>query len=454
MKFHAVTDIFPMMSHDEFAALVADIKGSVLHEPIWTWQGAIIDGRNRFLACQEAGVEPRYREWNGKGDLIRFVVSQNLHRRHLNESQRAMSAARLANMRQGERTDLAPSANLPKVSQVAAAEQLKVGDRTVRDAKKVIEEGVPELAKAVDEGKVAVSAAAGLLQLSAEDQKEIVAMVNREEAKSVTDARRKMAKRKMRDNPEMPDGTYRVIYADPPWDYGNHGLDQYGPAERHYPVMTTQAICAMGDKVKAMASDNSVLFLWSTSPMLPQALKVMDAFGFDYKSSFVWYKVKHNFGYYNSVRHEILLIGTRGKCMPDIDKKINSVQIIERSKRHSEKPEEFRKIIEELYPYGKRIELFARATHSNWTSWGNEILDDAAIDAEPSGDAVSTSKVHRNQNGGRDKPSAEAGVPSEHSGALVRRSYKRVNPLPRLGRARARTARTGERSRSVRDKAG
>lgn len=268
-------------------------------------------------------------------------------------------------------------------------------------------------------------------------------MVNHGEAKSVTHARRIVAKKKMRDDPEMPDGTFRVFYADPSWDYGNHGLDQYGPAERHYPVMTTQAICAMGDKVKAISSANSVLFLWSTAPMLPQALKVMDAWGFDYKSSFVWYKVKHNFGYYNSVRHEILLIGTRGMCTPDIDKKINSVQIIARSKRHSEKPERFRQIIDEFYPHGRRIELFARATHPNWTSWGNEIWDDAAVNAVPSGAAVSTSKTHRNENGGRDKARAEAGVPSERSGALVRQSSKRADTLPGMATTRGRTTRTG-----------
>jgi N6-adenosine-specific RNA methylase IME4 len=213
--------------------------------------------------------------------------------------------------------------------------------------------------------------------------------------------------------------------------------------------MTTQEICAMGDKVKARSSANSVLFLWSTSPMLPEALKVMDAWGYEYKASFVWYKVKHNFGHYNSVRHEFLLIGTRGKNTPDSDKKINSVQIIERSKRHSEKPERFRQIIDELYPYGERIELFARAPHPNWTSWGNEIPDNAALDAEPSIAAARTSQTHRNEKGSGDKPRAEVGVPSERSRALVRQPFKRANPLPRLGRARARTVRTGERSRCV-----
>jgi len=109
------------------------------------------------------------------------------------------------------------------------------------------------------------------------------------------------------------------------------------------------------------AEDDAVLFLWATSPMLENAFQVIRAWGFKYKTSFVWDKVKHNFGHYNSIRHEFLLVCTRGSCTPDAGKLFDSVQTIERSDRHSEKPEEFRKIIETLYTRGAKLELFARA---------------------------------------------------------------------------------------------
>ena len=86
----------------------------------------------------------------------------------------------------------------------------------------------------------------------------------------------------------------------------------------------------------------------------------------------MWDKVKHNMGHYNSVRHEFLLIGVRGSCQPDENQLFDSVQSIERTE-HSAKPEEFRNIIQTLYPYGTRIELFARQEHEGWDYFGNQI---------------------------------------------------------------------------------
>lgn len=128
----------------------------------------------------------------------------------------------------------------------------------------------------------------------------------------------------------------------------------------------------MGPDIQAMSEGDAVLFLWVTSPMLQYAFPLIEAWGFDYKTSFVWDKVGHNFGYYNSVRHEFLLVATRGSCTPDAPQLFDSVQSIPKSSEHSEKPEEFRSIIDTLYTHGNRIELFARRATDGWESWGNE----------------------------------------------------------------------------------
>ena len=176
--------------------------------------------------------------------------------------------------------------------------------------------------------------------------------------------------------PPLPNGKYRIFYADPPWSYGNSGVigptDNYGHVHRHYPSMSIAELCAMGPAVRDMAEDDAVLFMWVTSPLLEECFEVIRAWGFKYKTSFVWDKVRHNFGHYNSVRHELLLVCTRGSCTPDNPRLYDSVQTIERSDTHSEKPGEFRDMIGELYEYGGRIELFARVNTDGWEAWGNE----------------------------------------------------------------------------------
>ena len=170
----------------------------------------------------------------------------------------------------------------------------------------------------------------------------------------------------------LPEGKHRVIYSDPPWKYRDSGLDDYWHAERHYPSMSVEELCAL--PVRNMAADDSVLYLWVPSPMLEEAFKIIRDWRFDYKASFVWDKVKHNYGHYNSVRHEFLMVATRGSCTPETSKLFDSVVTEERTKKHSEKPEPFRKIIEAMYPSGPWLELFARTKAEGWTVYGNENL--------------------------------------------------------------------------------
>jgi N6-adenosine-specific RNA methylase IME4 len=169
---------------------------------------------------------------------------------------------------------------------------------------------------------------------------------------------------------ELPTRIYRIIYADPPWQYGNGVPLGTTRPDNYYPTMPTEEIAAL--PVSKLAADDAVLFLWSTSPHLPEALDVAGAWGFEYKTSFIWDKVKHNMGHYNSVRHELLLVCTRGICPPDVQKLHDSVVVEERGE-HSAKPEIFREIIDGLYVHGRRVELFARDKRGNWDVWGNQV---------------------------------------------------------------------------------
>ena len=197
-----------------------------------------------------------------------------------------------------------------------------------------------------------------------------------EDKLSVRDLRNEIKKEKRNDEArhqsELPKQKFQVIYADPPWSYNDKcdsGAIQSGGVDKHYPTMSINEICEL--PISDLAEDDSVLFLWTTSPLLEDSFLVINAWGFNYKASFIWDKIKHNMGHYNSVRHEFLLIATRGSCTPDNMKLFDSVQSIERSE-HSKKPHEFYEIIETLYS-GSKIELFARNIRDGWSSWGNEV---------------------------------------------------------------------------------
>lgn len=176
--------------------------------------------------------------------------------------------------------------------------------------------------------------------------------------------------------PPPPEGKYDVIYADPPWRYENSGFDQ--SAEQHYPTMPLDEIKSL--PIADLVANPCVLFLWATSPLLPEALEVMDAWGFEYRASRVWIKDKApTIGWWIKTRHELLLIGTHGGNAHPLEK-VDSI-ISAKATIHSRKPESVKRDIEKCYP-GPKIELFARVAPAQqdndgtWTYWGNERLDE------------------------------------------------------------------------------
>ena len=370
---HPAAETFPLLEGSAFRDLVADLQAHGLREPIVVdAQGLILDGRNRSRACLAASVVPHYRVWDGIGSPLAYVLSANLHRRHLDESQRAMVAARLATLKQGARTDL--SSIDERLSQSQAAVLLNVAVPSITRARGVLEAGSPELIRAVDQGQISVSQASQIAAEAPEVQQAIIEKVDAGErpAQAVRQVRREQ---RHRVTPTWPEGVFRVLYADPPWQYADSGViqhgDNYGRAERHYPTLSITELATL--PVLDRVADDAVLFLWVTSPMLAECWPVIAAWGFRYKTSIIWDKVAHNYGHYVSVRHELLLICTRGSCLPDRPTPMpDSVRTIRRSATHSEKPAAFRQLIEQMYD-GPRLELFARSDHEGWTTFGDQV---------------------------------------------------------------------------------
>jgi chromosome segregation ATPase len=166
MKFHPYSEIFPLIEGAALDELAADIKANGLREKIWLYEGEILDGRNRFIACQRAKIDPKYRKYTGNNPLA-FVISLNVQRRHLTESQRAMAAARIATLQHGHHKS---DASIEASSQTEAAESLSVGRSSVQRARKVIEGGSKALQRAVEQGDVTVSKAAAVIDLPKSEQ--------------------------------------------------------------------------------------------------------------------------------------------------------------------------------------------------------------------------------------------------------------------------------------------
>ena len=177
--------------------------------------------------------------------------------------------------------------------------------------------------------------------------------------------------------PPLPDARFGVIYADPPWDYkgqrqhnGPGGIDT-GGANAHYATVTLTALESLD--VQGIAADNALLFLWSSSPHLDQAIRLGKAWGFAWATvAFVWNKMKTNPGFYTLSQCELCLVFKRGK-IPQPRGARNIRQYIEVARgQHSAKPDEVRKRIEQMFPKQSRIELFARDKAPGWCAWGLE----------------------------------------------------------------------------------
>jgi ParB-like chromosome segregation protein Spo0J len=173
MQSHPAAEIFPMMAGVDFDGLVADIRKNGQREPIVIYNDMILDGRHRYKACQQLGVEPTTSVWDGKGTLDAFVISKNLHRRHLNESQRAMIAKKLAKLKVGDNQHSKEDRQICRPSQEEAAKLLHVSPRSVRHAAIVQEQAAPEMVEAVERGEIPVSTAARLVHMPKARQREI-----------------------------------------------------------------------------------------------------------------------------------------------------------------------------------------------------------------------------------------------------------------------------------------
>lgn len=352
------------MTEEEFNQLEQNILAEGIRDKLIVWNGIIIDGHNRYAIATKHGLDfaVEEKEFKNRQEAIEWIILNQFGRRNLSTYDRSVLALKLKNMfAEKAKANLSIAGksyspkegcqNSDKVTQkIDTKKELAkiagVSHDTISKVEKIEQKAPPKVKQKIANGEISINKA----------YKDIRRQELREEKKVELKQR------------ELPKGVYEVILADPPWRY-QFSETQSREIENHYPTMDLENIKSL----KVPSADNAVLFLWATAPKLEEALEVLNAWGFTYKTCAVWDKERIGMGYWFRGQHELLLLGTKGTFpTPEPSARVSSV-IHSVRERHSTKPEVVYEIIESMFPDRTYLEMFCREPRKGWEVWGNEV---------------------------------------------------------------------------------
>src|ERR687892_312751 len=346
------------LTKDEYAILKKSIADNGLYHPITINQhGDVLDGHHRLKVCQELGLKPDFevKEFDDELEEELFVIDTNVARRQLSDYQKG---------------ELLLSKKKPLLEMIAK-QNMSLAGKGVKDFTPLERIGRvnEELARQAGMSHMQLHKIETIMEKAPEELKEQV-----RQGKSINQAYQETQRLEDRDKPKPapPEGQYEILYVDPPWSY-DVGVLRGGP-ENHYSVMTNEEIM----RLPLPAADNAILFLRVPYPKTREAFDIIYAWGFEFKSEFVWVKDRIGTGYYVRGKHEKLFICVKGEGLgvPAQQDRPESVVYAERTE-HSKKPEIFYDIIEQMYPGRKYLELFARGeVRVGWKTWGLEAKEE------------------------------------------------------------------------------
>lgn len=361
--------LIPPLAAEEYTGLEQSIITEGCRDALIVWQGTLIDGHNRYEICTKHGIPYRTQEkaFDSREKVAEWIILNQFGRRNLSAYDRSVLALKLKELFAERAKERMLSGNpVPISEQGRTIEKIAtvagVGKDTIAKVQKIVAMATPETKQKIKSGEVSINQA--------------YQTVRREEKIQAVE-------HKIEEHKEKPTGTtniyttdkkYNIIYADPAWDYWSGGNKNQN---LHYSTMAIDDICNL--PIKNIADNDCILFLWVTYPILQDAFKVIESWGFRYSTcGFVWVKKNKNAdtpfigcGSWTRANSELCLIATKGN-VTRLDASIS--QVIESPiDEHSKKPSCVRGLITKLVGELPRIELFSRQTTDGWDVWGNEV---------------------------------------------------------------------------------
>lgn len=409
LKSHKLNiEIFGNLNDTEYEDLKSDIEARGIQDPLHVvkqnGEYVVVSGHQRLKVARELGIDlpciirtDLVEEWQVEEQLIK----DNLLRRHLNDYQKVNAGERLevierekAKAEQQKAGELYGKSHPKKeelVPDVAPPIEIIDSDKktdtvthlTVRGGKAVFIE------KPALKTRDTVARQIGMSHTQYDNAKKVkyeapepiklkwqsgeistgtaMAAIKKEEHKAKLEQKQVDKKQELTQPVEITDKKFNVILADPPWKY-DFSKSTSRDIENQYPTMEVEEIC----ELNIPSDEDAILFLWATAPKLREAMRVMESWGFEYKSNAVWDKQKIGMGYYFRGQHELLLVGTKGNFSPPVPENRKSSVISMLRSGHSKKPDCIYNLIEHMYPHGVYLEMFSRNEKTGWVGWGNE----------------------------------------------------------------------------------
>jgi len=373
------------LSSEEYDKLEASILSEGIRDPLVIWQGILLDGYHRYKIAQKHGLEYKTVEVElpNRNAAKEWILVNQLGRRNLTELEASYYRGKLYQNRKqlhgGDRKSKAQNVLLKTTAEELGKEYgvshmtIKRDEQFSKAVDKVANEIGEEAKQAILLGKAGIpkERVEQLIEIKHEAPELVEPILSGEITISKAMREIQRNKNESKPKPELPKGKYRVIYADPPWPVGSITMDKWqSPIEDKYPTMSIEDISNL--PIGELAADECSLFLWTTHTFLPDALRLIDIWGFKYFCCITWDKGNGwtQNGFHK--RTEFLLYAYKGGINVDQYGQAIPTIITEPSTKHSKKPDTIRELIKNKTPE-PRLEMFARDIYDGWVCWGNEV---------------------------------------------------------------------------------